>query len=90
MKRWIILLLSSDMSVDNYGSVWWIDQCLPVASFNILKENVLMKYFNWVNLRPMYSGENNSERPKVDRYLYLLQEIKATCFLKINVHEVQF
>ena len=72
------------MTVENYGSVWQIDHCLPITSFNLLDENDMTKCFNWVNLRPMYSKENNSKNDKIDYYLYLLQEVKAKYFLKLN------
>ena len=83
-QRWIIHQLYGSMTVENYGSVWQIDHCLPIASFNLLDENDMKKCFNWINLRPMYSKENNSKNDKIDRCLYLLQEVKAKYFLKIN------
>ena len=70
------------MTVENYDSVWQIDHCLPITSFNLLDENDMKKCFNWINLRPMYSKENNSKINKIDYYLYLLQEVKANFFLK--------
>ena len=72
------------MSLENYGSVWQIDHCLPIASFNVLDENDMKKCFNWVNLRPMYSNENNSKKAKIDHHLYLCQEVKAKYFLILN------
>ena len=83
-KRWIIYQLYGDMSIDNYGSVWCIDHCLPMASFNLLLEKEIKKCFNWINLRPMYTKENKSERAKIDIRLYLMQEIKAYQFLNVN------
>ena len=71
------------MIIENYGSVWQIDHCLPIASFHLLEENDMKKCFNWVNLRPMYSTENNSKKAEIDLYLYIIQEIKAKGFLKI-------
>ena len=65
------------MSIDNYGSVWCIDDCLPIGSFNLLDEKEMKKSFNWINLRPMYTKENNSKRAIIDNRLYLMQEIKA-------------
>ena len=75
------------MTIVNYGSVWQIDHCLPIASFNLLHENDMKKFFNWFNLRPMYSNENNSKKAKIDYYLYLCQEGKAECFLKLNAQK---
>ena len=84
LKNWIIHQLYGNMTVENYGSVWQIDHCLPIISFSLLDENDKKKCFNWINLRPMYSSENNSKSAKIDHRLYLLQQIKANYFLKIN------
>ena len=86
-RRWIIHQLYGNMTIENYGSVWKIDHCLPIASFKLLKENDMKKCFNWVNLKPMSSTENNSKRAKVDHYLHLGQEVKAKYFMKLNVKE---
>ena len=86
-RRWIIHQIYGNMTIENYGSVWQIDHCLPIASFNILDKGDMKKYFNWVNLRHMYSSENNSKNVKVDSFLYLLQQIKANYFTKLNVEE---
>ena len=73
------------MTIENYGSVWQIDHCLPIASFNILDEIDMKECFKWVNLRPMYSNENISKKAKSRYRLYLLQQIKANYFTKVNV-----
>ena len=86
-QRWIIHQLYGNMTIENYGSVWQIDHCLPIASFNTLDEIDMKKYFNWVNLRPMYSSKNISKGSKIDNRLYLLQEVKAKCFLKLKSQE---
>ena len=84
-KNCIIHQLYGIMRIENYGSVWQIDHCLPIASFNLLDENDMKKCFNWINLRPMYSNDNNLKNDKIDNRLYLMQEIKAKHFLKLNV-----
>ena len=86
-KNWIIHQLHGNMTVENYGSVWQIDHCLPITSFNLLDENDMKKCFNWITLRPMYSKENNSKNDKIDHYLYLCQEVKDKYFMKLNVQE---
>ena len=83
-KIWIIHQLYGNMTIENYGSVWQISHCLPLASFNLLDENDMKKCFNWLNLRPMYSNENKSMKAKIDYHLYLLQEVKAKYFIKLN------
>ena len=84
-KNWIIHQLYGIMTIEEYGSVWQIDHCLPIASFNLLDENDMKKCFNWINLRPMYSNDNNLKNDKIDNRLYLMQEMKAKHFLKLNV-----
>ena len=86
-KNWIIHQLFGNMTIKNYGSVWQIDHCLPITSFNLLDENDMKKCFKWTNLRPMYSEENTSKNDKIDYYLYLCQEVKAKYFLKLNGQE---
>ena len=83
-KKWIVHQLYGIMTIENYGSVWQIDHCLPITSFNLLDESDMKKCFNWINLRPMYCNENISKGSKIDHRLYLLQQIKAKYFLKIN------
>ena len=87
LKRWIIHQLYGNMTLENYGSVWQIDHCLAITSFNLLNGNDMKKCFNWINLRPMYCSENISKGDKIDHYLYLLQEVKAKYFMKLNGQE---
>ena len=51
------------------------------------KKNELNKYTNWVNIRPMYMKDNISKCSKIDHRLYLLQQIKAKYFTKLNGYE---
>ena len=83
-RRWIVHQLYGDMTIENYGSTLQIDHCLSIASCNLSDENDMKKCFNWVNLRPMYSAENNIKGSKNDNRLYLLQQIKAYQYLKLN------
>ena len=86
-RIWIIDQIYGNMTIEKYGSVWQIDHCLPIASYNLLNENDEKKCFYWVILRPLFSTENNSKRAKVDHNLYLCQEVEAKYFLKLNVEE---
>ena len=69
------------MTLENYGTIWCLDHCYSLSK---IKENELNKYTNWVNIRPMYIKDNISKGSKVDNRLYLMQEIKAKYFMKIN------
>ena len=72
------------MTLENYGKIWCLDHCLTIASFNLLDENDVKRCFNWVILGAMYVKDNIIKVDKVDERLYLIQEIKAYQFIKIN------
>ena len=84
-KNWIIHQLFGNMTLENYGSVWQIDHCLAIASFNLLDENDKTKGCNWINLRPLYVKDKIMKGDKIDMRLYLLQEKKGNYFMKLNV-----
>ena len=83
-RKWIIYQLYGLMTLENYGIFWCLDHCIPLKKTN---ENDLYNYTNWINLRPMYIKDNISKGSKIDNRLYLLQEIKAKYFMKINGQE---
>ena len=72
------------MTLENYGIFWCLDHSIPLKKTS---ENNLYKYTNWINLRPMYIKDIISKGSKIDNRLYLLQEIKAKYFMKINGQE---
>ena len=69
------------MTLENYGTIWCLDHCIPLKRTN---EKDLYKYTNWINLRPMYIRDNNIKSDKIDNRLYLMQEVKAKYFLNLN------
>ena len=75
------------MTEENYGKNWCLDHCLPIASFNLLDWKDMNKCLNWGNLRPMYGKDNIVKSDKIDMRLYLLQEVKARYFLRLNEEE---
>ena len=83
-KKWIIYYFYGEMKIENYGKVWCLDHCYPLSKINLSNENELYKSTNWVNLRPMYMKDNLIKGDKIDHRLYLLQQIKAKYFMKIN------
>ena len=72
------------MTEDNYGEIWCLDHCYPLSKTNLLDKNEMNKSTKWINLRPMYCSENISKADKIDKRLYLMQEIKAYQFIKLN------
>ena len=72
------------MKEENYGSVWTLDYCYPLSKTNLCDKSEMNNSTYWINIRPMYCSENISKGDKVDHRLYLMQEIKAYQFIKLN------
>ena len=77
LKKWIHCQLYGDMTIEDFGSVWSIDYCIPISSFNLLDENEMRKCFGWVNLRPvnwyweqLEKGKNWSKIIPITRNVY--------------------
>ena len=58
--------------------------CPAAASFNLLDEKEMKKCFNWIISKLMYLKDHNIKGDKIDKNLYLLQEIKANYSMKLN------
>ena len=79
--------LYGDMTLEKYGSVWEIDYCFPISSFNLLDENEIKKSSSWIKLRPLCGNKNVSKQAKTDHFIHLLQESKTKHFLNIYDEE---
>ena len=83
-KKWIFHPLYGEMTLENYGKIWCLDHCYPLSKTNLSDKNDVYKSTNWINLRPMYIKDNIVKGDKIDHRLYLLQQIKAYQFIKLN------
>ena len=72
------------MTLQNYGKIWSLDHCYPLSKVNLSNRNDMYKFTNWNNLRPMYIRDNIVKGDKVDHRLYVMHEIKAYQFIKLN------
>ena len=66
MKKWILYQLYSDMTEENYRSVWTIDHCYPLSKTDLSNETDKNKTTCWINLGHMYFNENISKGSKID------------------------
>ena len=80
--KWIKFQFTEGMSMDNYGSAWCHDHVLPISSFNLLDEEERQKAMNWINIRPLSPLKNIQKSNKIDRWLNVMQEVKADYFIK--------
>src|ERR1043165_1490889 len=74
--KWIEFQLEEGMTMKNHGTIWHIDHVLPLSSFNLLDEDELHKAMIWINLRPLTPIKNMQKSNKIDRWLYIMQEVK--------------
>ena len=87
LRLWNESQLYGEMTLGNYGKSWCLDDCLAFATFNLLYEMEMKNGFNWINLRAMCVKNNIIKGDKTDTRLYLLQEIKAKFFQKLDDQE---
>ena len=87
LRKWILYQLHGKMTAGNYGSVWTIDHCYPLSKTKLSIGTDRFDSSHWINLRPMFYNQNSSKGCKIDNHLYLLQQVKAKYFLKLNAQE---
>lgn len=58
------------MTWENYGKYWQIDHILPVSGFDFSNERNKFICFNWTNLQPLTSKENNFKKDKLMPHYY--------------------
>ena len=75
------------MTLESYAKIWCFDHGYPLSKTNLTNGIDIYKPTNWINLRPLYIKDNISKGSKIDNRLYLMQEVKAKYFLKLNVQE---
>lgn len=57
----------SDMTLENYGTLWQIDHVVPCAKWDLSNEEHRIHCFHWSNLAPIYSAENQSKKDKISQ-----------------------
>jgi len=55
----------SEMTWNNYGTVWHIDHIKPVCSFDLTKQEEQLKCFHYTNLQPLLAKENLVKGSKI-------------------------
>ena len=64
---------------ENYN----IDHCRPIATFDLSNPENQYDAFHWSNCQPLLKSKIYSRGPKRNLYSEVLQEFKATVFLKL-------
>lgn len=66
LKGYLEAKFTNNMAWENHGTVWHIDHKMPCRSFDLTKEEELMKCFNYTNLQPMLASENCSKQDRLE------------------------
>ena len=64
LKAWLMYQFEDGMSWDNYGE-WHIDHVLPLASFDLIDREQLLKACTWQNLQPLWAKDNQSKGARI-------------------------
>ena len=65
-KLYIESQFKEGMSWSNYGFYGWhIDHKLPISSFDLTKDEDIIKCFHYTNLQPLWAAENLLKRDKI-------------------------
>lgn len=62
-KLYIENQFEAGMTWENYGE-WEYDHVQPLASFDLTDRQQFLEACNWLNIRPMWAGENRSRGRK--------------------------
>ena len=59
----IIKNLKENMTLENYGE-WEVDHIYPISKINFEDKAEIIKYYNYVNLQPLWKDENKKKSNK--------------------------
>jgi len=60
-KEYLENLFHPEMNWGNYGTIWEIDHIVPVSTFNLCKEEEILKCFNYKNTQPLFKTTEIAE-----------------------------
>ena len=80
--EWLEYLFDDKMTWSNYGTLWHVDQCLPVNNFDLTNEDERRICFRWTNLQPKLAFENISKNDKIYPHEYFNILVSITRFVR--------
>jgi len=83
-RHFISTKFSSNMTWDNYGSVWDIDHVIPLAFFDLTSGREQGTCFHWTNLQPLLKHENYKKSSKIIPSMIKAHFYHVQNFLDIN------
>lgn len=80
-KDWITFQFESDMTWNNFGSVWQIDHVLPMSRFDLSAPDQRSICYGWTNLQPLRVYENRLKSNKIHLHYFLNSLVSAHRFI---------
>jgi len=65
LQNWFSLCFKSDMTFENYGTLWEIDHVIPINKFEFEDSTDIELCFSWFNVMPLYKTENMNKKAEV-------------------------
>ena len=72
------------MSDDEFKKLYDIDHVRPISSFDLSEKENQYDAFGWPNCCPLLKHKNRTKGAKRNKWLKVLQELKAILFLQLN------
>jgi hypothetical protein len=83
---WLKYQFTGNMTMDNYGTVWHIDHCVPCSLFDLSIDSERFICFHWSNLQPMYANKNLSKGNNTTMWEQVMQQLKEKTYITKNKH----
>lgn len=88
-KNWLQYQFDTDMTWENYGSIWSVDHVLPLSQFNLNDLDEQKIAFNWKNLQPLKDNFVKGDRIRLHDYFNTI--ISASRFIiKNNLKSMEY
>lgn len=81
LKAWLEFQFDDTMNWNNLGAYWEVDHILPIAQFELDKEDDRTICFNWTNLQPLAKNENKWKSDKILPHYYFNSIISVHRFI---------
>ena len=85
--NWIKWQLPYEMDDNEFKENYDIDHCRPIATFDLSNPENQYDAFHWSNCQSLLKSKNYSKGAKRNLYSEVLQDLKATVFLKLYYSE---
>lgn len=80
--HWIEDNMTLDIKWEDYGKTWHLDHIKPCSSYDLSKEEEIIKCFSWKNTIPLKASDNLLKHNKIDDDMIEFYKLKSSIFKK--------